>query len=78
MKKGMILSVLLMVLVSGCSPTRLFLIDHNGVLTYNRNSGQLEIIWEWRERPNGVERDSVSSVKNDSINRILNYNVSKD
>lgn len=78
MKKGMILSVLLMVLVSGCSQTRLFLIDHNGVLTYNRNTGQLEIIWEWRERPNGVGRDSVSSVKNDSINRILNYNFSKD
>lgn len=74
----MILSLLLIVLISGCSPTRLFLIDHNGVLTYNRNTGQLEIIWEWRERPNGVERDSVSSVKKDSINRILNYNVSKD
>lgn len=78
MKKGILLSVLIIVLVSGCSPTRLFLIDHNGVLTYNRNSGQLEIIWEWRERPNGVERDSVTSVKKDSINRILNYNVSKD
>ena len=78
MKKGMILSVLIIVLVSGCSPTRLFLIDHNGVLTYNRNTGQLEIIWEWRERPNGVGRDSVTSVKNDSINRILNLNVSKD
>lgn len=78
MKKAILLSVLISVLVSGCSPTRLFLIDHNGVLTYNRNSGQLEIIWEWRERPNGVGRDSVTSVKNDSINRILNYNVSKD
>lgn len=78
MKKVILLSVLIIVLVSGCSPTRLYLIDHNGVLTYNRNSGQLEIIWEWRERPNGVERDSVTSVKKDSINRILNYNVSKD
>ena len=78
MKKVILLSVLIIVLVSGCSPTRLYLVDHNGVLTYNRNSGQLEIIWEWRERPNGVERDSVTSVKKDSINRILNYNVSKD
>ena len=78
MKKAILLSVLIIVLVSGCSPTRLFLIDHNGVLTYNRNTGQLEIIWEWRERPNGVGRDSVTSVKKDSINRILNYNVSKD
>ena len=78
MKKVILLSVLIIVLVSGCSPTRLYLVDHNGVLTYNRNSGQLEIIWEWRERPNGVGRDSVTSVKKDSINRILNYNVSKD
>lgn len=63
---------------TACSPTRLFLIDHSGVLTYNRNTGQLDIIWEWKERPTVVERDSVPYLERDSIDRILNEKFSND
>ena len=46
-----------------CSPNRFFLINSEGILTYNRHTGQLEFMWETKS----AKGDSVSVVKCDSL-----------
>ena len=48
---------------SSCTPTRFFLINSEGILTYNRLTGQLEFMWETKS----ARGDSVSVVKCDSL-----------
>lgn len=49
--------------VSSCTPNRFFLINSEGILTYNRHTGQLEFMWQTKS----AKGDSVSVVKCDSL-----------
>ena len=31
---------------TSCTPSRFFIINSEGILTYNRNTGQLEFMWQ--------------------------------
>lgn len=48
---------------SSCTPNRFFLINSEGILTYNRHTGQLEFMWQTKS----AKGDSVSVVKCDSL-----------
>lgn len=68
MKKIACLSLFGFLLLCGCAPNRWFLINSDGVLTYNRHTGQLEVMWDHSEKPNPavVRSDSlkVDTLKN--------------
>jgi hypothetical protein len=49
--------------LSSCTPNRFFLINSEGILTYNRHTGQLEFMWQTKS----AGGDSVSVVKCDSL-----------
>lgn len=64
MRKFVLGFVFIGVLVlSSCSPNRFFLINSEGILTYNRHTGQLEFMWETKS----AKGDSISVVKCDSL-----------
>lgn len=64
MRKFVLFFLFIGVLVlSSCSPNRFFLINSEGILTYNRNTGQLEFMWQTKS----VKGDSVSVIKCDSL-----------
>ena len=64
MRKFVLGFVLFGVLVlSSCTPNRFFLINSEGILTYNRHTGQLEFMWQTKS----AKGDSVSVVKCDSL-----------
>lgn len=60
MKKIVFVMAFALSALCSCTPTRWFLVNTNGILTYNRHTGQIEMIWEWNEKPNPVQRDSVT------------------
>lgn len=39
-------------LFCSCVPNRWFLINTEGIVTYNRHTGQLEVLWNHHEEPN--------------------------
>lgn len=49
--------------LSSCTPNRFFLINSEGILTYNRHTGQLEFMWQTKS----AKGDSISVVKCDSL-----------
>lgn len=49
--------------LSSCTPNRFFLINSEGILTYNRHTGQLEFMWQTK----GVKGDTIDVVKCDSL-----------
>ena len=59
MKKFVLSFVFIGFLVlSSCTPSRFFIINSEGILTYNRHSGQLEFMWQTKsaiiDRPCGT------------------------
>lgn len=63
MKTKVLFLLLIAYLVTACSPQRWFLVNTNGIMTYNTRTGQFEMIWEWRETPHEVKSDSVQTAK---------------
>ena len=64
MRKIVLSFLFIWVLVlSSCSPNRFFLINSEGILTYNRHTGQLEFMWETKS----AKGDSISVIKCDSL-----------
>lgn len=49
--------------LSSCTPNRFFLINSEGILTYNRHTGQLEFMWQTKS----AKGDSISVIKCDSL-----------
>lgn len=50
---------LVCIAVTACAPTRLYLVNSSGIATYNHRTGQLEVLWEWHEKPNPMATDSL-------------------
>lgn len=51
--------LLISCVLCSCSPSRLFMLNTNGIATYNRNTGQFEVLWEWAETQPNVIHDTV-------------------
>ena len=49
--------------LSSCTPSRFFVINSEGILTYNRHTGQLEFMWQTKS----VKGDTIDVVKCDSL-----------
>lgn len=49
--------------LSSCTPNRFFLINSEGILTYNRHTGQLEFMWQTKS----AKGDTIDVVKCDSL-----------
>lgn len=60
------LMVLGLLLCGGCVPRNSFLINSQGIATYNRRTGQFEILWETKNPTIVYIRDSV---REDSITK---------
>lgn len=43
--------------LTSCQPVKLLMIDSDGIVTYNRHTGQFEMLWEHHS----IQRDSVAS-----------------
>ena len=61
MAKVVFFLVLMGVAVTACAPTRWYLVNSSGIATYNHRTGQLEVLWEWHEKPNPMAADSIPS-----------------
>lgn len=49
--------------LSSCTPSRFFIINSEGILTYNRHTGQLEFMWQTKS----AKGDTIDVVKCDSL-----------
>lgn len=61
MAKVVFFLVLACITVTACAPTRWYLVNSSGIATYNHRTGQLEVLWEWAEKPNPMATDSIPS-----------------
>lgn len=61
MAKVVFFLVLACIAVTACSPARWYLVNSSGIATYNHRTGQLEVVWEWAEKPNPMAADSIQS-----------------
>lgn len=51
--------VILACMCSSCGSGRMFMLNTNGIATYNRNTGQFEVLWEWAESQPKVLHDTI-------------------
>ena len=49
--------------LSSCTPSRVFVINSEGILTYNRHTAQLEFMWQTKS----AKGDTIDVVKCDSL-----------
>lgn len=49
-----------LLMLASCAPNRFFLVNSEGIFTYNRHTGQLEFMWESKSAL--VPSDTVSSM----------------
>lgn len=59
MAKVVFFLMLACIAVTACAPTRWYLVNSSGIATYNHRTGQLEVLWEWAEKPNPMAADSL-------------------
>ena len=59
-----IVAIVVAMLVSSCTPQKWFIVNSEGILTYDRNKGTFELLWQ--NRTASYSPDS-GSVKVDSI-----------
>lgn len=57
--RSLILLVILGFIISSCSARRMFMVGTNGIATYNRHTGQFEVLWEYSERQMKIIHDTV-------------------
>ena len=66
MKRVVFLMVLSVVLLTGCTPQNLFLVDSEAIWSWNRSTGKMELVWRFKTmRP---AQDSVPDYKPMVIN----------
>lgn len=46
-------------ILASCSPSRMFMVGTNGIATYNRHTGQFEVLWEYAEKPLPTIHDTI-------------------
>lgn len=45
--------------MSSCIKLPMYYVDHSGILTYNRQTGQLEFVWEYKGAQDSAKIDSL-------------------
>lgn len=60
-----VVSCIIMGLCSGCQAPHWFLINSQGIATYNRHTGQFEIMWDNRVPETVAKIDSAKVLDND-------------
>lgn len=60
---------LLLLTIGACSPVRWLIVNSNGIATYNRRTGQLEVLWESNYSKGDYPKDGRSQTpeKPDSV-----------
>lgn len=61
-----IVALIVVVALAGCSPVRWLVVNSDGILTYNRHTGQLELLWEHHSEKSDWPTQSVAA---DSVSR---------
>lgn len=51
--------------LTSCTPGKLLWFSSTGIMTYNRNTGQFEVLWENNGQGNAVKCDTVYVYVND-------------
>ena len=62
----LLLVVVAVTSLAACSPVRWLVVNSDGILTYNRHTGQLELLWEHHTEKSDWPTQSVAA---DSISR---------
>lgn len=62
---SIIIFCIIMGLCSGCQAPHWFLINSQGIATYNRHTGQFEIMWDNRVLESVAKIDSAKVLDND-------------
>lgn len=62
----LLLVVVAVASLAACSPVRWLVVNSDGILTYNRHTGQLELLWEHHSEKSDYPKQSASA---DSISR---------
>lgn len=60
-KVKMIVVAIVAAMVTGCAPSRTFFMNSEGIVSYNRHTGQLEMVWDAKTGQQTV--DSVQPCK---------------
>lgn len=55
-------------MAASCSPAKIFFLSSDGIVTYNRHTGQFEMMWEHRSVSSP---DTLPAVKRDSLTKQL-------
>lgn len=63
----LLLVVVAVASLAACSPVRWLLVNSNGIFTYNRHTGQMELLWEHHSEKQNWPTQSVAP---DSISRV--------
>lgn len=50
-------------MATSCSPNKFYLVNSEGIFSYNRHTGQLEFMWESHTQ----RADTIPTVKSDSV-----------
>lgn len=61
MKKVVFLMGLALVLLTGCTPQNLFLVDSEAIWTWNRSTGRMELVWRFKTTRPATDSASISS-----------------
>lgn len=61
-----IFAVTILTILTGCANPRWFWCTSSGIMTYNRHTGQFEVIWENQAKPTEVKHDTVYVVHKDN------------
>lgn len=72
MKKVIFLMVLSLVLLTGCTPQNLFLVDSEAIWTWNRSTGKMELVWRFKTKrpvPDTIPASKPIIVLTDSISK---------
>lgn len=58
-----VFAVTILAILSGCANPKWFWCSSSGIMTYNRHTGQFEVIWENQAKPSVVKHDTIYVVK---------------
>lgn len=56
---SIIIIALMMVTLVSCIRTPLYWVTSSGILTYNKNTGQLEVLWDYKGHSDTLRLDSL-------------------
>lgn len=54
-----VIAIMVTCTMTSCIKLPLYYVDHSGILTYNRQTGQLEFLWEYRGAQDSVKQDTI-------------------